>query len=283
MKLSRAALELPLAPPWRKLLKFEVLDSTQRHALRLAAAGEDLRGLALWADRQESGRGRLDHAWVSEPGGLYVTAGLPYDLPLKPADTGWISLIGALASVEALRGQLGLTLRIKWPNDLLIEGRKVGGLLGEVLASAPRADGSRGRVILIGHGLNWLNRIGPAAKAGGFSAASLCEFKAGLTLAGREIFIRAWLEQLNAWRNLLLRGYNEALTVLGEAVEAILWKKGEPVRLTNTEKGVVDGVLLGLGPGGAARLRLEDGQEVQACCGWHSEVGQDTARSSNET
>lgn len=256
--------EKPLSFPWRRLLRYAALDSTQAYATRLLAQGLELEGTVLWAEHQTQGRGRLDHAWVSDTGGLYVTAAFPYDLPLAPDRMGWVALLAALASVEALSEGFGVTLQIKWPNDLFLGDRKVGGLLGEVKWVGGR------RLILMGLGLNWVNDAGAAGAAGGFAAASLAEARPGLKAGERETFLRLWLTRLDAWRNCLLLDANQALISGREGVESVLWRKGAQVWLKNTERGAISGTLLGLGPGGGALMRLADGARLEVHCGWQS-------------
>jgi biotin-[acetyl-CoA-carboxylase] ligase BirA-like protein len=265
--------QVELEAPWRSLLRFDELDSTQLLASRWVAQGRDMRGIVLRAERQSAGQGRLDHRWVSAPGGLYVTAGLPYDLPLRGFETGWVCLLAALACIEALHEQLGLEARIKWPNDVFIEGRKLAGLLGELRQPEASGGQSTARLFLIGMGLNWLNPVRPAAEAQSFLAATVGELRPDVTLDGREDFLRAWLGCMNAWHERLKADYNRALRSLSEDVERLLWRKGECVCLRNTEKGSVTGNLLGLGRGGAARVRLAQGEETLVHCGWQSESG----------
>ena len=262
---------LPLPFPWRRMLRrFEELDSTQSEANRRVAAGEAMGGVVLWSERQNAGRGRLDHRWVSESGGLYVTAGLPYDLTLKMADTGWISLIAALAAVEALSEDWSVAARIKWPNDLIVQGRKIGGLLGEV--KALKGLGAA-RLILIGMGLNWANEVDSAAGPGASAPpGSLVEFRPGLSPADREPFLSGWLARLNRWHDLLAQDYHGALARLRCGVEAVLWRKDEVVTLKHTERGPVEGRLLGLGAGGAARLETAPGELREVHCGWQEEI-----------
>lgn len=273
--LPHSTFELPA--PWSRLLMFDAIDSTQLEARRRLNAGETMWGVALWAERQLAGRGRMDHGWVSEAGGLYVTAGLPYDLPLAPAETGWISLIAALAAAETLRLEWGFDARIKWPNDLIVEGYKVGGLLGEVRAVP---DGPR--QILIGMGINWANGVKlaslPDPEAATAPPGSLGELRPTLPREGREAFLTGWISRLNGWREELGRDYNGALRMLARNVEALLWRREEYILLKHTEQGPMGGRLLGLGSGAAARLEVAPGEVVEVHCGWQSETSPSAGR-----
>ena len=117
------------------VLHFERIDSTNIEARRLAAQGE--RGpLWLVADQQDDGRGRLGRTWVSEPGNLYATFLFP--MSAGPEIAAQAGLVAAVAVQEAVcRLRPDMAIRIKWPNDLLIGGAKVCGILSEVVGMAP--------------------------------------------------------------------------------------------------------------------------------------------------
>lgn len=104
--------------------------STNAVAAERARAGEPA-GLVVVAERQSAGRGRLDRSWVSPArAGLTLTVLLR---PALPADRlGWVPLWGGTAVARALREQTGLDAVVKWPNDVLVGGRKICGLLAEV-------------------------------------------------------------------------------------------------------------------------------------------------------
>jgi BirA family transcriptional regulator, biotin operon repressor / biotin---[acetyl-CoA-carboxylase] ligase len=112
-------------------IAYETLGSTNAEALALARAGE--RG-PLWisATSQSAGRGRRGSPWVSPPGNLYVT--LLLTEPSLPSQAPELSFVAALAvhdAVATCAPQLGPLLKVKWPNDLLVEQAKVAGILIE--------------------------------------------------------------------------------------------------------------------------------------------------------
>ena len=114
--------------------RLEEIDSTNEEAKRLAAAGE--RG-PLWiiADTQTGGRGRRGRDWISPPENLYCTLLIAPDC--TPAQGGQISFLAALAAAHMIACLTDHSpAKMKWPNDLLIGGKKVGGILLES-ASAP--------------------------------------------------------------------------------------------------------------------------------------------------
>ncbi|MFP4127246.1 MAG: biotin--[acetyl-CoA-carboxylase] ligase, partial [Alphaproteobacteria bacterium] len=153
------------------------LASTQDEARRLAKAGA--RELVVVADEQTGGHGRRGRRWTSPPGNLYATV---VTTPgVAPAFVPALSLIAASALCQALEGRAipPPPLAVKWPNDVLLDGRKLAGLLLEVSDDA----------VLIGCGVN-LATAPPEVPA----AATLSSW--GLELSAAGVLAR-WLE---AWR-----------------------------------------------------------------------------------
>ena len=116
------------------VIHLESTGSTNAYARDLAAAGE-MGPLWVRADRQMSGRGRLDRSWVSEPGNLFASALYPAPpASLAPNAMSFASALAACDAVESVAGRSGLAL--KWPNDLLLDGKKVCGILLENFQTA---------------------------------------------------------------------------------------------------------------------------------------------------
>lgn len=126
------------------LRRFDRVDSTNAEALRVAAGGE--KG-PLWirADVQDQGRGRQGRGWVSEAGNLFATLLLPTEAPMEVVPQ--LGFVAAVAVHDTLN-QLDIhSLSLKWPNDVLLEGAKVCGILAEVVAGAPNT-------VALGIGIN---------------------------------------------------------------------------------------------------------------------------------
>src|SRR5262245_53250705 len=116
-----------------RLELFEQIDSTNREALNLAQA-DVAHGTVVVAETQTEGRGRLARTWYSPPGiNVYCSTVLRKAPPAErmSAWLSWLPLITALAAAEAIESLAGITVGVKWPNDLLIAERKVGGILCE--------------------------------------------------------------------------------------------------------------------------------------------------------
>lgn len=133
--LTRNTIQSTLTTSWlgHRIELFESLPSTNREAAQLAQADVE-HGTVIVADSQTSGRGRLSRTWFSPPGAnLYCSIILRM---ARPPDRlvewlSWLPLISALAAAEAIEQVSSTHVSVKWPNDLLIAERKVGGILCE--------------------------------------------------------------------------------------------------------------------------------------------------------
>jgi BirA family transcriptional regulator, biotin operon repressor / biotin---[acetyl-CoA-carboxylase] ligase len=180
------------------------LPSTNAEAMRLGLAGESA---PFWvrADQQTAGKGRSGRAWVSEPGNLY--ASLLTRLGCPPNLLHQLSFVAAVATVAAIRRRTraDLPLRLKWPNDILLDGAKLTGILAE---STLEANGTALAVIGIGvnlaHAPDGLGRATTCLAAHGHDvtpsamlAVLAVEMKASLTLwadgAGFSTIRTCWL------------------------------------------------------------------------------------------
>ena len=130
-----------------KLHFFPSIPSTNAYAMQRAEAGAP-DGSVYFADEQTAGRGRGAHTWSSPPGsGLYVSVLLRPQI--APADILWLSLAAGIAVREAIREATGIEADLRWPNDLLVHGKKVCGILTELNAEVTRV-----RHAVVGIGIN---------------------------------------------------------------------------------------------------------------------------------
>jgi len=205
-------------------------------AMHLAQRGE----LGVWdsvlASRQWSGRGQLRRNWISEPGNLFAAWRLP--VPPEP----WQNMVSILAGwVLCLGlGELGVPVSLKWPNDILLEGRKVGGILIE----------ERGDVLLAGIGLNLTSCPGDAA----LRVDRACPATAlGGLLSGSSIFGR-WLRLVNFGRVRYTAELSESTPLeFSQSVETVLAYLGTVVHVADNRSSVC-GVFTGLSPDGGIVL-----------------------------
>ncbi|HET7010297.1 MAG TPA: biotin--[acetyl-CoA-carboxylase] ligase [Anaerolineales bacterium] len=225
---------------------YESIGSTNDRAKELAEAGAP-EGTLVVADEQTAGRGRGGRTWFTPPG-----AGLAFSVVLRsqhhPSEmqSVWTAL-GALATREGLL-ELGAAAEIKWPNDVLVDGRKVAG----VLAEAAWRDEALAYVV-IGIGVNVHPGSVPGPKTLDYPAECVD------TVVGRRVdraeLLAGILGALNRWHRSFRLG--EILT----AWEAALAFRGEEVHVEG-EGRAWRGRLSGLGPRGELRLRLENGDSL---------------------
>ncbi|MDO5411657.1 MAG: biotin--[acetyl-CoA-carboxylase] ligase [Lachnospiraceae bacterium] len=154
--LSLQELERQIQSRWlgSSLCYYDKIDSTNLEAKRLAASGLP-EGTVVVADLQESGRGRLGRNWASPAGcGLWMSMILrPSFLPVQAS---MVTLVAAMAVMDAIEEVSGVQVQIKWPNDLVAEGRKVCGILTEMSMEENRI-----RFIICGMGVNVNNDCFP--------------------------------------------------------------------------------------------------------------------------
>jgi len=135
-------------PPFYRLVSHERIASTSDEAKALAQQGEPA-GTMVWARTQTAGRGRQDRGWVSPVGNFYASLILRPALPVATAaQLGFVAAIAVAEACLALAPEAAISL--KWPNDVLLTGRKLAGLL---LESQSRSDGALDWLVL-GIGIN---------------------------------------------------------------------------------------------------------------------------------
>ncbi len=228
----------------RNLLHLIQTTSTQ-NAARAEAERDAPEGTAVVAEEQTGGRGRLGRSWVSPAGkNLYLT------LVMRPPARHLrvLSIVAPLAMAEALEGAAGLTCRIKWPNDVLVGGRKIAGVLIETDLA-----GAAVKYALVGMGVN-VN----------FDAAGVSEIADIATSVRRELGREGSREEvlaalLNAFEarytdaqegDAAFRAWRSRLETLGQRVRATL---GERVEEGTAEDVDAEGSLL---------IRRDDGSLV---------------------
>ncbi len=235
-------------PPGYRLIARETVASTNDEVRALAEAGAP-DGVLVWARSQSAGRGRRGRPWVSPPGNLYLS--LLLRPSCGPAQAAQLSFVAALALCDALEGTApGIAVSCKWPNDVLVERRKLAGIL---LESASDAAG-RLDWLVVGLGVNVASH--PALEeASAQPATSLKAHGASPPLERLiEGFAHAFERRLSEWRSLGFAPVREAWLAraagLNEALEVAL--EGE--RVSGVFRDLTDtGELVISLPGGALR------------------------------
>ena len=226
------------------ILWLEEIDSTNAEARRRAEAGASG---PIWiaAERQTAGKGRRGRAWETGRDNLAATLLLTTDRP--PAEAAQVSFVAALAVADLARAYLPENLvRLKWPNDPLVAGRKVSGILIE---SGRRPDGRQARPRGIG-----VNLATPphAAERPATSFSEHAPGGAPSPSRALEGLAAAFADWLAIWTQ-------QGFPAIARAWTARAHGLGEPCTARLGEEGV-DGVAEGLDDDGALRLRLPSGQ-----------------------
>lgn len=234
-----------------RLLALAGVDSTNEEAKRLIAAGE--RG-PLWivAQRQTQGRGRLGRNWVSEPGNLHASFILTNFGPTALApQLGFVAGVAALAAARAASGA-GARLALKWPNDLLLDGAKLGGILLEGVTIA-LAETEAPLAAIIGIGVNCasapenLSYEAKALAALGDSAPSAAILFAHLS--------DCFAETLELWRG------GDGFAAIREGWLAGAAGLGGPIRV-NLPRETLEGQFETIDAGGRLVLATSIGQRI---------------------
>ncbi len=218
---------------------FESVGSTNDVAAAWVAAGAADLSLVV-ADEQTAGRGRSGTRWFT-PAGTALAFSLILRSPLPPpAYAGRIAALGALAVTDACAEQ-GLRPCIKWPNDVLVRGRKVAGVLVESIWSGNQLEAS-----VLGVGVNVLTAAVPPDDVLAYPATSL-ESEIGHPV-DRAVLLGQIIGSIRHWRDLL-----EGQDFI-QAWEDRLAFRGREVSLKGRDGTALTGTLLGLDADGSARL-----------------------------
>ena len=217
--------------------------------IALAWAAEGAHDLALvCADEQTAGRGRGDRRWYTPSGVALAFSLILRPMPGEQQSIPCFSALGALAVCEALSAR-GLHPEIKWPNDVLINRRKICGVLSEAVWTGEKVES-----VVLGIGLNVSAQAVPQTEQLNFPATSLeAETK---RITDRFLLLREILQALLYWRGLLTKdvffhAWGSRLAFLGEQVEIL--GEGQVIEA---------GKLEGLEKDGSLRLRTAQGKTV---------------------
>jgi len=240
-------------PAGYRLAAFESLDSTNEQARRLAMDGA-VDGTVIWAKCQTAGRGRQGRQWQSPEGNLYCS--IIVRPSVQAAAAAQLSFVTALALGQAVSGLLpdSVEMRYKWPNDLLLDGRKAAGIL---LESSGVADGGLDWLV-IGAGLNVEDY---PDVTDGYPATSLREAGVG-PVALQDILVR-YIAGFAHWRE---RWQNDGIAAVREAWLERAAQLGEDITVRQPN-GQLKGRFFGLDEDGALLLDLPDGSRRTVTAG----------------
>ena len=223
--------------------------STNEDAFLLGRSGAPA-GVVCVAESQRSGRGRMDRSWFSPPGvGLYCSVLLRPFISLR--DAGLLSFCAALAMTDTVRA-CGVPASVKWPNDVVCDGRKICGIL-----SACEGDGSGLRFAVVGSGLNLLPGSYPQELRS--RAACLADF--GVNPEPEEL-LHSYLDALAANVETLERN---GFSPLRRRLEKVCVLISRTVTVSGGQNA--EGVAESIGDHGELFLRAADGSLLSITCG----------------
>lgn len=245
-------------------LKSRCLGKTIHHFLETGSTNDAARQLAeqgapegtlVLAEEQTQGRGRLGRSWVSErSAGIYGSILLrPI---LKPRDAAVLTLVAAVAGSEAIEWACGLRADIKWPNDLLLSGRKCCGILSEMQAEMGDI-----RYVIVGIGINVNHSVFPE---------ELAQRATSFRIEGKQIYSRVvvlceFLLRFELLYDDLQRG--SLTTVLQRWVDRSSFAFGKQVTVDLGSGKKLDGQTAGLSALGNLKVKLPDGRLEEVLSG----------------
>jgi BirA family biotin operon repressor/biotin-[acetyl-CoA-carboxylase] ligase len=250
--------ELGDHPLGRNIIHYFRTDSTNAVAVKLAAEGAE-HGTVVVAEEQTAGRGRLGRAWFSEKSsGVYTSIILRP--PLSPAAAPVLTLMAGLAAQKAVSTVTGLAVDIRWPNDLLVNGKKICGILTEMSAEVDRL-----HAVVLGIGINVNHSLMPTPLE---DIATSLRMEAHRGISRVQVFV-ALLRELERYYQLLLKSGSKAISERWEAASS--FAHGKRVRVV-TAAGETLATTTGLDPGGALKIQFDDGRQESLVAGEVVEV-----------
>jgi BirA family transcriptional regulator, biotin operon repressor / biotin---[acetyl-CoA-carboxylase] ligase len=237
----------------KRVYHFFKVDSTNRVAMELSQAGEP-EGAVVIAEEQTAGRGRSGRIWHSERAtGIYATIILRPKL--APVQAPLLTMMAGLSAHSAVQVQTGLDVDLKWPNDLLINGKKVGGILTEMYAEPNQI-----RFVVVGIGLNVNQENFPGELS---VIATSLRAESGRSQSRLELLVRLLREFETDYNRFLAEG---PASVIERFSEVSSYARGKRVRVTNG-KDSFTGITAGVGPEGLLLVKRDSGQEVTVIAG----------------
>jgi BirA family biotin operon repressor/biotin-[acetyl-CoA-carboxylase] ligase len=222
-----------------------VTASTNSDALEVARSGAP-HGSVYFADEQRAGRGRGDHTWDSAAGdGLY--ASILLRAPIPAARLPLLPLAAGLAAAEAIRAVAGLTVDLRWPNDLLIGPRKVGGILVE-----SKISGGSAEFAVIGIGINVHQRTFVSELS---TPATSLDLETERRISRQDLLL-SLLKSLES-ETLLLADPAATVTIPARVEQASTWIRGRRVEVHGPQ--ACAGVTAGLDENGFLMVRADSG------------------------
>lgn len=242
----------------KRILHFFQTESTNDVAMGLGESGEP-HGTVVVAERQTAGRGRAGHSWISEKSvGIYATILLRP--PISPVQSPALTLVAGLAARDAIAEETGLSPDIRWPNDVMLNGKKACGILTEMQAEMDRI-----HFAAAGIGINVNQSKMPAELTG---IATSLRIETGRVHSRLELLARL-LRHLDRYYNQLIA--DGTGPIVRKFAEVSSYVQGKRVRIMNGTDCYL-GTTAGLEPSGILRVQRDDGRIESVISGTVSEA-----------
>lgn len=254
--LSKAEIENHLDTKYiaRELNSFNIIDSTNLECKRIAEKGDFVDGTLVLADRQDAGRGRRGRSWEC-PAGINIAMSLLLKPDLAPDKASMLTIVMAMAVAKATQKLSGLEVKIKWPNDILINNHKFCGILTEMSVEFDYI-----HYVVIGVGINVNQTEFPE---------ELKEIATSIKIEKKESFSRAKLVAMvmKEFEDLYDKFLEtQDLSMLCDEYNSMLVSKDSEVRVLDP-KGEFSGKSLGINGEGELIVELSGGETVNVYAG----------------
>jgi len=242
----------------KKIHHYFRTDSTNRVALELGYTNEP-EGSVVLAEEQTAGRGRAGRSWHSErANGIYVT--LLLRPRISPVQAPLLTMMAGLSAHAAIQAQTGLLPDVKWPNDLMLNGKKLGGILTEMHAETTLV-----RFVIVGIGINVNQEKFPSELSG---IATSLRVETGKSQSRLELLARLLREFETDYNRFLRDG---AASIVERFTQVSSYACGKRVRVSNGNESYV-GVTAGLRPEGLLQVQQDDGTLATVFAGDVTEI-----------
>lgn len=240
----------------RKIMHYETTETTMRPAFECGLKDED-EGVLIVSETQTKGKGRMGRSWVS-PKSKGIYASLLLRPQFHPTDVAKLTLMSAVAIVEAVQKVAGVSAQIKWPNDVLVEGKKLAGILTEMDAEMERV-----KFVVVGFGIN-VNTQESVLPEGSVSLKQLTGQNVSRVQLLQEILWSLEIWYLSIKKN----GFNSVLKRWKELTSTL----GSKVKVVESGQSIV-GTAEDIDDYGGLLIRLNSGKLIRRMSGDVVEMG----------
>jgi len=244
----------------RQIHYFTELGSTQELAIYMAENSQAVNGAVILAEQQDKGIGRLKSRWISPDGGIWFSIILK---PLMPASKSpLLSFTAALAVCESIAQQTNLQSKVKWPNDILINHKKVCGILLDLATKGDRVE-----YAVIGIGINAnvnIEKILPYLHDSKHSDVTVTSLKNELSgkCVDRPAFLKLLLERFELYYDRLQK--DDGSSIIVNKIKDRLEYNSVTIEQGNK---TIEGAIIGLGLDGSLLIKQNDGSSVEVIFG----------------